>query len=137
MGDVKEEENGKLGFPTYTFDMGYVKEKNKNMADTSYNTLSTLSLLGTIDPYWKSQLLVEYSKDIHTCMILDDWLHEESYSILDGDIYNHGRIFFSRASKLKEKLLQRSYEGYFFNQTYSMRFYNIIMRSYTWKAFGG
>lgn len=75
------------------------------MADTSDDNLPVLSLLGTLDPYWKSQLLVEYSKDLHTCMILDDWLHEGSYSVLDGDIYNHRRIFLSRASKLKEKLL--------------------------------
>ena len=69
------------------------------------DTLSMLSLLGTLDPYWKSQLLVEYSKDLHTCMILDYLLHDEGYSIQDGVIYDHGRIFFSRASKLKEKLL--------------------------------
>ena len=70
-------------------------------------------------------------------MILYDQLHEEGYLVQEGFIYYHGRIFLSRASKLKEKLLQRAYEEFFFSHTYSMRFYNIIMRSYTWKGFEG
>ena len=69
--------NGNL--TTYTFDMGNVKEENNNMADISDDTLSVLSLLGKLDRYWKSQQLVEYSKDLHTCMVLDDLLHDESY----------------------------------------------------------
>ena len=79
MGDDKKEKSGRYGLPTYTLDMEDVKEMSSNMVATSVGTLSVLSLLGTLDPYWKSQLLVEYSKDLHTCMILDDWLHEESY----------------------------------------------------------
>ena len=116
MGDVKEEKKGRDDLPTHTFCMGDVKERS-----------SALSLLGSLDPYWKSQLLVDYSKDIHTCMILDDQLHEEGYSVQEGVIYDHVRIFLSRASKLKKKLLQRAYEEFFFSHTYSMRFYNIIM----------
>ena len=67
--------------------------------------ISSALSLWRIDPYWNSQLLVEYSKDIFTCMILDGQLHEEGYSIRDGVIFYHGRIFFHRVSKLKEKLL--------------------------------
>ena len=69
-----------------------------------YDRSSVLSLW-RIDPYWKSQLLVDYSKDLFTCMILDDQLLEEGYSVRDGVIYYQSRIFLSRASKLKEKLL--------------------------------
>ena len=73
-------QQGRTGnLPPYTFGMGNVKEENNNLTDISEDTLSTLSLLGTLDPYWKFQQLVEYSKDLHTCMVLDDWLHEESY----------------------------------------------------------
>ena len=129
MGDAKEEKKGGNDLPTYTFDMVNVKEKRSNMIDILVDTSSTLFLLGILDPYWKSQLLVEYSKDLHTCMVLDDLLHDESYSILDGVIYNHGRIFFSRASNLKEKLLQRAYEEFCFSHTFSMKIYNIIMLS--------
>ena len=99
-----------------------------------FDRSSTLSLW-EVDPYWKSQLLVDYSKDLYTCMILDDQLHEEGYSVQEGVIYYHGRIFLSRASKLKEKSLQRAYEEFFFSHTYSMKAYNTIMESYTWKGF--
>ena len=67
--------------------------------------ISSVLSLWRIDSYWKSQLLVEYSKDLFTCMILDDQLHEEGYSVRDLVIYYHGRILLSRAYKLKEKLL--------------------------------
>ena len=70
-------------------------------------------------------MLVDYSKDLYTCMILDDQLHEEGYSVQEGFIYYHGRIFLSRASKLKNKLLQRAYEEFFFSHTYSMKAYNV------------
>ena len=79
--------------------------------------------------------MVDYSKDIFTCMILDDQLLEEGYSIKDEAIYYHGRIFLSRASKLKEKLIQRAHEYFLFSHTYSMRSYNTIMESYTWERF--
>ena len=91
--------------------------------------------LWKIDPYWKSQLLVDYSKDIFTCMILDDQLHEEGYLVQEGVIYYHGRIFLFKASNIKEKLLQRAYEEFFFSHTYSMKAYNTIMESYTWEGF--
>ena len=71
-----EEKNGRNGLQTHTFGIGYVKEEIKNMTKISFDTLSTLPLLGRLDPYWKSQLLVEYSKDLHIFMILDDQLHE-------------------------------------------------------------
>ena len=101
--------------------MGDIKEESSHMIDVLYDISSTLSLW-EIDPYWKSQLLVDYSKDLHTCMILDDQIHEEGYSVQEGVIYYHGRIFFSRSSNLKEKLLQRAYEEFCFSHTYSMRF---------------
>ena len=91
------------------------------MTYISVDRAFALSLLVSLDPYWKSQLLVDYSKDLHTCMILDDQLHEEGYSVQEGVIYYHGRIFLSRASKIKEKLLQRAHEEFLFSHTYSMR----------------
>ena len=68
-------------------------------------------------------------------MILDVFFHEERYSILDEVIYNHGRIFLSRASKLKEKLLQRAYEEFNFSHTNSITLNNIILRSYYSEGF--
>ena len=103
------------------------------MTDTFVDASSTLSLLSSVDMYWKSQLLVDYSKDLHTCMILDDQLHEESYLVQGGVIYHYGRIFLSRASKLKHKILQGAYKEFCFSHLYSMRIYNIIMMSFDWE----
>ena len=104
------------------------------MTDIIYVKSLVLSLW-EIDPHWKSQLLVDYSKDLFTWMILDDQIHEEGYLVQEGVIYYHGRIFLSGASNLKEKLLQRAYEEFFFSHTYSMKAYNTIMERYTWKGF--
>ena len=74
--------------PACIFGMGDVKEEDSHVTYVLCDRSSTLSLW-RIDPYWKSQLLVDYSKDIFTCMILDDQLHEEEYSVRDGVIYYH------------------------------------------------
>ena len=66
-----------------------------------------LSLLSSVDLYWKSQLLVEYSNYLHTEMILDDMQQEEGYLFHGGVIYHHGRIFLFRDFKLKKKILKR------------------------------
>ena len=58
--------------PKHIFGMRYVKGNINNMIGTSMDVSLVLSLLNNADLYWKSQLLVEYSKDLHTCMILDD-----------------------------------------------------------------
>ena len=91
------------------------------MTGASIQISTGMSLLGSLDPYCKSHQLVDYSKDIFTCIILDDQLQEEVYSVQDKFIYYHGRISLSRASNLKEKLLQRSHEEFLFSHTYSMK----------------
>lgn len=128
MRDVKEEKKGRHGLPKYTLDMEDVKEKGRNMVATSYGTLSVLALLEIPT----AGGIFQGSSYLH---ILDNWLHEGSYSILDGVIYDHGRIFFSKASKLKGKLLQRAYEEFHISHTYSMKLSNIILRSYYWEGF--
>ena len=72
---------------------------------------SSLALsLRRIDPYWRSQLLVEYSKDLGACMILDDLDGDDRYMVDDVVIYSYGRIFLARSSSLKDKLLHVAHE---------------------------
>ena len=66
-----EEMHERNDLPNYTFGMEDVKEESSHMTYIFVDRSSALSLW-EIDPYWKSQLLVDYSKDLHTCMILDD-----------------------------------------------------------------
>ena len=83
-----------------------ISNRTRNFVDVSI----VLSLLSSVDLYWKSQLLVEYSKDLHTGMILDGMQQEEGYLVQGGVIYYHGKVFLARASKLKKKILQGAYE---------------------------
>ena len=69
--------------------------------------------------------------------MLDDQLHEEGYLFHEGVIYHHDRIFLPRASKLKERMLQRADKEFCFSPTYSMKIYNTIMRWFEWEGVGG
>ena len=93
-----------------------------------------LSLLNSVDLYWKPQLLVEYSKDLHTSMILDDMQQEEGYLVHGGSIYHHGRIFLSRASKLKQKILQGAHKEFLFSHMQTTSIYTLIMTSFDWEG---
>ena len=53
--------------------------------------------LRRIDPYWRSQLLVVYSKDLGAYMILDDPDGDDRYIVDDVVIYSYGRIFLTRS----------------------------------------
>ena len=93
------------------FDMRDVKGKYNNMWRASHCRSSTLSLR-RIDPYWRSQLLVEYSKDLGACMILDDPNGDDGYVVDDVVIYSYGRVFLTKASELKGKLLHVAHEDF-------------------------
>ena len=41
------------------------------MTGAAFQTSTVLSFLESLDPYWDSQLMMEYSKDIFTCKVLD------------------------------------------------------------------
>ena len=57
--------------------------------------------------------MVQYSKDLGACMILDDPDGDDRYMVYDMVIYSYGRVFLTRASKLKEKLLHAAHEDFF------------------------
>ena len=93
------------------FGMGYVKVAGNSMRRASHARSPALSLR-RIDPYWRSQLLVEYSKDLGACMILDDPDGDDRYLVDDMVIYSYGRIFLTRSSSLREKLLHAAQEDF-------------------------
>ena len=112
------------------FGMGDVKVVGSNMRRASHARSPALSLR-RIDPYWTSQLLVEYSKDLGACMILDDPDGDDRYMVDDAFIYSYGRIFLTRSSSLKEKLLHAAHEDFL-----SMQFdaYFHLMEEFTWEG---
>ena len=132
-----EEKNGRISLPTHTFGIGYVKEKINITTDILVDVSSTLSLLINVDLYWKSQLLVEYFKDLHIGMILDEMKQEEGYLDHEGVIYHDGRVLLFRASKLKKKILQGAHKEFLFNHMQSTKIYTLIMRSLDWEGTKG
>ena len=55
-----------------------------------------------------------YSKDLGTCSMLDDPERDDRYMVDNMVIYSHGRVFLTRASSLKEKMLLAA-QGDFFS----------------------
>ena len=59
------------------------------MIGAAFKISIALSLLGSLDPYWESQLLMEYSKDLFTCEVLDGKVMYGRYKVVYGIIYVH------------------------------------------------
>ena len=57
--------------------------------------------------------MVEYSKNLFTCKVLDGQVIYGSYRVVDGVIYFHDHIYLTRYSKLKEGILHATYEALF------------------------
>ena len=110
--------------------MGDVKVAGGSMRRASHARSPAL-YLRRIDPYWRSQLLVEYSKDLGACKILDDPNRDYQYMVDDMVIYSRGRVFLTRAYSLKEKLLHAAQEDFL-----SMHFdaYFSLMEEFTWEG---
>ena len=86
--------------------------------------------LRRIDLDWRSQLLVEYSKDLDACMNIDEPGRDDEYIVEDVIIYSYGIIFLTKASELKKKLLHATHEGFL-----AMHFdaYFALIEEFTWE----
>ena len=71
--------------------------------------------------------MVEYSKNLFTCKVLDGQVIDWRYSVVDGVIYFHDQIYLTRDSKLKEEILHAVYEALFLGHVYFIESYHIIM----------
>ena len=105
------------------------------MTNASFHTSTVLSMLGSLDPYWESQLLMEYSKDLFTCKVLDRKEMDGKYKVVDGIIYVHDQIYLTKDSKLKNKLLDTTYEVLFSNPTSFIKTYHAILDGFMWENF--
>ena len=104
------------------------------MTEASFQISTALSLLGSLDPYWESQLLVEYSKNLFTCKVLDGQVVDGRCRVVDGVIYFHDQIYLTRDSKLKEGILHVAYEALFLEHEDSIESYHTIMEGFYWEV---
>ena len=61
--------------------------------------------LHPVDNWW-AYLLVEYSKNTFACELMDDYVHDERYKVIDDIIYFDGKIYLVLDSKLKELITE-------------------------------
>lgn len=96
-----------------------------------------LSLLGSLDPYWESQILMEYSKDLFTCKVIHGKVMDRRYKVVDGVIYSYAQIYLTRDSKPKDKLLNAAYEILLSKPTRFIKAYRTILEGFMWEYFKG
>ena len=105
------------------------------MTGASFQTSTTLSFLGSLVPYWDSQLKMEYSKDLFTCEVLDAKIMDGRYKLVKGFIYFHEHIYLAKDSKLKARLLNAAYEILVSKPTGFIRAYHTILDGFMWEGF--
>ena len=103
------------------------------MTGVAFHISTVLSLLGSLDPYWESQLLIEYSKDFFTCKVIDGKVKDGRYKVVDGFIYFHDQIYSTKDSKLKYKLIDAAYEILLSEPTGFIRTYHTILDGFLWE----
>ena len=103
------------------------------MTYTSFQTSTTLSMLGSLYPYWESRLLMEYSKDLFTCKVLDDKMIYRRYRLVNGVVYFYDKIYLSKNSKLKNKLLHATYEILIYKPTSFIKTCHTILEGFMWE----
>ena len=77
---------------------------------------------------------MEYSKDLHTRMILDGMKQGGGYLVHEGVFYHLGKVFLSQSSKLKQEILQIAHKEFLSNYMQSVNIYTLIMRSFDWEG---
>ena len=117
----------------YDFDIEYVKGKNNVVADALSRRPTTLSLM-SLDTDWRTQLLVEYSKDHFSCEVLDGQVTDDRYWVMDEVIYYRDRTFLTESSKLKEKILHASHDSPLSGHQGFTKNYRAIRERFSWKG---
>jgi hypothetical protein len=77
----------------YDFDIVFFKGKNKVVA-SALSKIPSVYAMTDISVDWKAHLLVEYSKNIFACELMDGQVQDDKFIIMDDIIYYKGRIFF-------------------------------------------
>lgn len=112
----------------YNFDIEYVKGKNNIVVDALSRAISEIS----VD--WRSQLLVEYSKNAHACQILDDILQDDRYKVMNYVIYYKNRIHLVPESKLKRDIMHTLHDAPSVGHPGFFKTYKQIRERFSWKG---
>jgi len=117
----------------YDFDIEYVKGKNNMVANALSRRPATLSLM-SLDTDWRARLLVEYSKDKFAYEVLDGQVADHRYRVVDEIIYYRDRVFLTKGSQLKKKILQASHDSPLASHQGFTKTYKAIRERFSWKG---
>ena len=88
----------------------------------------------SLDTDWRARLLVEYSKDRFACEVLDGQVVDDKYRVVDEIIYSRDRIFLTKGSQLKKKILQASHDSPLASHQGFTKTYRAIRERFSWKG---
>ena len=74
------------------------------MVANALSRMPTISLMFVLND-WKSQLVIEYSKDKFACEVLDGLVHDDPFKVLNDFIYYKDIFFLVSNSNLKNNIL--------------------------------
>jgi hypothetical protein len=117
----------------YDFDIEYVKGKNNAVVD-ALSRRPELCSLSEISVDWKSELLVEYSKNKFACEVMDNSVHDDRYKVVDDIIYYKDRIYLVPESKLKEKIMKAMHDTPLTGHPGYFKTYRKIRERFSWKG---
>jgi hypothetical protein len=87
----------------FEFDIEYVKGKKNIVADALSRRPVACSLM-EISAYWKSHLLVEYSKTKFSCEVMDGQIQDDQYRIIEDVIFYKDIVYLVPYSGLTKKI---------------------------------
>ena len=78
--------------------------------------------------------MVEYSKDLFSCEVLEGQVTNDRYRVMDEVIYFKDRIFLIKSSHLKEKILHTSHDSPLSGHQGFTKTYRAIRERFSWKG---
>lgn len=79
--------------------------KHNLIIDVASKNMTVNSLPHSLDNWW-AYLLVEYSKNTFACQLMDGFIHDERYKVIDDIIYLGDKIYLVPDSKLKKLIMK-------------------------------
>jgi hypothetical protein len=117
----------------FEFDIEYVKGK-KNIVVDALSRRPATCILMEISADWKSNLLVEYSKNQFACKIMDGQIQDDRYSVINDVIFYKDRLYFVPDSGLKKKILATVHDSPLAGHQGFFKTYRQIEERFSWKG---
>jgi hypothetical protein len=83
---------------------------------------------------WKTNLLVDYSKNKFSCEVMDGQVVDDRYRVLDEVIFYKDRIYLVPESTLKGKILKVCHDSPTAGHQWYLKMYRQIKERFSWKG---